>query len=328
MFRKEKIYFLQKIVNRTLLSFALVGFLMGACDNVNLNSSPNSGVEENPNDIFYTTKDPITINPTTLGGLENASQISIAKNPLYGEAKFTDNGLVYYRFTSSTTANRDNLILRGKTQSGSMIDKEVQFNIFASAQDLPCFAGAIGDRIEVEASSTSTLNVTGNDKTCSTISSIQIEIPPKHGSVTLQEQKIVYTPAKDFVGEDAFLYRIGIPNTKNPVAPVELTIVEPKACKDGIKDDVLSLSNYVLGSNIAIDIQQNDIICSLYSKANLRIVSQPQHGKISIDTTSFDKPVILYQADKSFSGSDTFYYGLYRDDTHFVQAKVSVSIKP
>ncbi len=328
MFRKVKIFLLQKIFNQTLLSFCLVGFLMGACDNVNLATSPGAGVEENPNDIFYTTKDPITINPTTLGGLENASQISIAQNPLYGEAKFTDNGLVYYRFTSTTTANKDNLILRGKTQSGSMIDKEVLFNIFANAQDLPCFAGAIGDRVEVEASSTSTLNVTGNDKTCSTISSIQIEIPPKHGTVTLQEQKIVYTPEKDFVGKDTFLYRIGIPNTKNPVAPVELNIIEPKACKDGVKDDVLSVSDYVLGSKIAIDILQNDVICSLYSKASLRLVSQPQHGKISIDTTSFDKPVILYQADKRFSENDTFNYGLYRDDTHFVQAKVSVSIKP
>lgn len=328
MFRKVKIFLLQKIVNQTLLSFCLGGFLMGACDNVNLASSPNAGVEENPSDIFYTTKDPITINPTTLGGLENASQISIAKSPLYGEAKFTDNGLVYYRFTSATNANKDNLILRGRTQSGSMIDKEVQFNIFVSAQDLPCFAGAIGDRIEVEASSTSTLNVTGNDKTCSTISSIQIEIPPKHGTVTLQEQKIVYTPANDYIGEDTFLYRIGIPNTKNPVAPVELNIVEPKACKDGIKDDMLSLSNYTLGSKIAIDILQNDVICSLYSKATLKIISQPQNGKISIDTTNFDKPVILYQADKSFSGYDTFNYGLYRDETHFVQAKVSVFIKP
>jgi hypothetical protein len=328
MFQKVKIFFLQKIVNQTLLSFCLVAFLTGACDNVNLGASPNAGVEENPNDIFYTTKDAITINPTALRGLENANQISIAQNPLYGVAKFTDNGLVYYRFTSTTSANRDNLILRAKAQNGSMIDKEVQFNIVASAQDLPCFAGAIGDRIELEASSTSTLNVTGNDKTCSTISSIQIEIFPKHGTVTIQEQKIVYTPEKDYVGEDTFLYRIGIPNTKNPVAPVELSIIEPKACKDGIKDDVLSLSNYVLGSNIAIDILQNDVLCSLYSKATLKLVSQPQNGKVSIDTISFDKPVILYNADKSFSGIDTFSYGLYRDETHFIQAKISVSIKP
>ncbi|GAB3514419.1 hypothetical protein GCM10027442_29140 [Emticicia fontis] len=301
---------------------------MGACDKVSLSTGPPQGVGENPNDIFYTTKDPITINPTSLDGLENATQISITQNPLYGEAKFTDNGLVYYKFTSTTNMNRDNLVLRAKTQSGSMVDKQVVFNIMASAQDLPCFAGAIGDRVELEASSSVILNVTSNDKTCTTISSLQMEIPPKHGTATIQEQKIVYTAEKDYVGDDAFMYRIGIPNTKNPVAPVELTIVEPKACQEGIKDDLLSLSNYVLGSNIAIDILQNDVICSLYSKATLKIVSQPQYGKISIDTTSFDKPVILYKADKSFSGNDTFTYGLYRDDTHFVQAKVSVSIKP
>lgn len=327
MFRKVKIFLFQKIVNQTLLSFCFVAFVMGACDNVNLGMQATP-INENPNDVFYTTKDPVTINPTALSGLENASQISIAQNPLYGEAKFTDNGLVYYRFTSTTAATKDNLILRGKTQSGSMIDKEVQFAIVASPQDLPCFAGAIGDRIELEASSTVTLNVTSNDKTCSSISSLQMELAPKHGTATIQEQKIIYIPEKDYVGEDTFLYRIGIPNTKNPVAPVELTIVEPKACQAGVKDDVLNLSNYTLGSSIAIDILQNDIICSLYSKASLRIVSQPQHGKISIDTTSFDKPVILYQSDKSFSGSDTFNYGLYRDDIHFVQAKVSVSIKP
>lgn len=327
MFRRLQIFFVQKIINQSLLSFCLVALMMGACDNLTVGSAGPMTPEENPNDIFYTTKDAVTINPTSLKGLENASQISIAQAPLYGEAKFTDNGLVYYRFTSTSSANKDNLILRGKTQAGSTIDKLVEFNIVASAQDLPCFAGAIGDRIEVEASSVTTLNVTGNDKTCSTISSIQIEIAPKHGTATIENQKIIYAPEKDFVGDDSFLYRIGIPNTKNPVAPVELSVVEPAACAQGIKDDLLNITNYALGSNIAIDILQNDIICSLYSKASLRIVSQPQHGKISIDTTSFDKPVILYKADKVFTGNDTFYYGLYRNDTHFVQAKVSVSIK-
>jgi hypothetical protein len=318
---------MQKIINQSLLSFCLVVFVVSACDNVNLTSTGQVTPEENPDDIFYTTKEAVTINPTSLKGLENANQISIAKEPLYGEAKFTDNGLVYYRFTSTSAVNKDNLILRGKTQTGSTIDKQVDFTIVASEQDLPCFAGAIGDRIQVEASSVTTLNVTGNDKTCSSISSIQIELAPKHGTVSIDNQKIIYTAEKDYVGDDSFLYRIGIPNTKNPVAPVELSIVEPAACAQGIKDDVLSISNYALGSDIAIDILQNDAICSLYSKAGLKIVTPPQYGKVSIDTTSFDNPVILYKSDKIFTGNDTFYYGLYRDNTHFIQAKVSVSVK-
>lgn len=327
MFRRLQIFFIQKIINQSLVSFCLMAIVMGACDNVNLMSAGPMTPEENPNDIFYTTKDAVTINPTSLKGLENASQISIAKTPLYGEAKFTDNGLVYYRFTGTDPVSKDNLILQGKTQAGTTIDKQVEFNIVASVQDLPCFAGAIGDRIEVEASSVTTLNVTSNDKTCSSISSIQIEIPPKHGTVTIDNQKIIYAAEKDFLGSDSFLYRIGIPNTKNPVAPVELSIIEPAACALGIKDDVLSITNYALSSKIAIDVLQNDAICSLYTKSRLKIVSPPQYGKVSIDTTSFDSPVILYQADKIFTGNDTFYYGLYRDNTHFVQAKVSVSVK-
>ncbi|WP_337042145.1 Ig-like domain-containing protein [Emticicia sp. 17c] len=326
----QKIHsFLAHKTQASLLGYmCFVAMVAGSCDKVSLSAVSPGGMEENPNDIFYTTKEPITVNPTALKGLETASQISIIQAPKYGEARFTDNGLIYYRFTASTAVGKDNLILRGTIQGGATVDKDVQFNIVASTQDLPCFAGAIGDKIDIEASTATELDITANDKTCATISSLKIEIAPQHGKAVVQGQKIVYTPDQNFVGADTLFYRIGIPNTKNAVAPVELSVIEPKACATGIKDDVLSLANYVLGSDIAIDVLQNDVVCPLYSKATLKIIAQPQYGKVSVDTTSFDNPVLVYRSDKNFTGNDTFSYGLYRDDTHFIQAKVSVSIKP
>lgn len=326
MFQSVHIFLKKTITTQVLLSFWLFAFGLGACDNLKFDEASQAPVE-NPNNVFYTTTEAITINPTSLQGLENASQVSILREPMYGEAKFTDNGLVYYKLTSTSSVNRDNLVLRGKTSAGATIDKQVEIMILPSIQDLPCYAGAIGDRAEVEVSTPISLNVTANDKTCTTIGGVQIEVQPKHGIVSVQGQSIIYIPEKDYIGSDMFLYRINISNNKNPVAPVELAIVEPAACATGLKDDDLSITNYVEGSNIAIDILKNDVICSLYSKARLRIVLPPQHGKVSIDSTSFDTPIILYQADKGFKGDDTFSYGLYRNQTDFVKAKVSVSIK-
>lgn len=326
MFQSVHIFLKKTIKTQMLVGLLLLAFGIGACDNLKFDEASQTPVE-NPNNVFYTTTEAITINPTSLQGLENASQVSILKEPQYGEARFTDNGLVYYKLTSTSSINRDNLVLRGKTSAGATIDKQVEILILPSVQDLPCYAGAIGDRAELEASLPITLNVTANDKTCTTIGGVQIELPPKHGIVSVQGQAIIYIPEKDYIGSDSFLYRINISNNKNPVAPVELTIVEPAACATGLKDDDLSITNYIEESKIAIDILQNDVICSLYNKARLKIVSAPQHGKVSIDSTNFDTPIILYQADKGFKGDDTFSYGLYRDQTNFIQAKVSVSIK-
>jgi len=308
------------------VSLVLVCLLV-ACDRVTVGNK-NDIVEENPNDVFYTTKEALSINPTSLQGLESAKQISISQAPQHGEARFTDNGLVYYRFTGISTVNKDNLILKGISQSGVAVNKEIVFNIVASSEELPCFAGAIGEKLSIEMSTATTIDVTKNDKTCASISSIAIEVQPRHGTAIVQNQKVVYSPEKDFLGEDIFFYRIGIPNTKNPVAPVELTIVEPNACVQGIKDDVLSLTNYTLNSPVAIDILQNDVICSLYQQARLKIVAQPQWGTISIDEKNFDRPIILYQVNKAYTGVDSFTYGLYRDSTHFVEAKVTVTINP
>jgi len=325
MLQQIQIFLSHKIVNPSVWCFGAIIFLASACDNLKFDEASQAPTE-NPNNVFYTTTEAITINPTSLQGLENASQVSILREPMYGEAKFTDNGLVYYKFTSTSSVNRDNLVLRGKTSVGATIDKQVEIMILPSIQDLPCYAGAIGDKAEVEVSTPISLNVTANDKTCTTIGGVQIEVQPKHGIVSVQGQSIIYIPEKDYTGSDMFLYRINISNNKNPVAPVELTIVEPAACATGVKDDDLSITNYVEGSNIAIDILKNDVICALYSKARLKIVSPPKHGKVSIDSTSFDTPIILYQADKGFKGDDTFSYGLYRNQTDFVKAKVSLTI--
>lgn len=283
-------------------------------------------VDENPASTFYTMQENnLTIDPTALERLKEATTVSISKMPEHGEAKFIENGYIFYHPTDRL-ATSDAFSLEGKTSVGTSITEEVKINFVTNPSDLPCYAGALGDNAQTEIEKGIEINVLLNDKTCSAIAnnSLMIEIPPKYGKVQVINQKIVYTPDKDYLGDDVFFYRVGINTKKNPVASVNLKVTESIECGSGITDDIINILNYTANTELVLDVLQNDRLCALYKDAELRILTNPAEGTLRIDKTGV-RPVIMYKMATLVKGQQSFEYALYRSEKLFLKAKVIVN---
>jgi hypothetical protein len=306
-------------------SIFLLVFLV-ACDISSEDTPPEPAIEENTTSIFNTTPDAgLSINPASFQRLRDATSFTISQLPKNGEAKFISNGFVFYK--SDGISKSDNFVIEGQTAIGTKITESIQINIVNSQAELPCSAGCIGDNGKVELEKSVEIDVTRNDKTCSslTANSLKIEIPPKNGTVEILNQKIVYKPNSDFLGEDIFFYRVGINNTKNPVAPVEITVSESADCVAGINDDSINLISYRLGSDLVIDAMQNDKLCSLYQNATLKIFKNPNTGTARIAKIN-NKDVIIYSTTKALTNAETFEYALYRSEKLYIKAKVTIAM--
>lgn len=311
-----------------IVSVLLICIVVFSCDVAREDSVVNTSInEENPSNIFYTVVESnLSIDPTAFDKLKFANSLVVSQVPKNGEARFLQNGFVFYRATNPDATN-DSFIISGKVATGSIISEEIKINFVSNQLDLPCHAGTIGDKANVEIGQSTEINVMANDKTCGSIAenSLKIEIPPANGKAEIKDRKVVYTPNQDFMGDDIFFYRVGISNTKNPVAPVELSVTESTECMTGMTDDIINVVSYTPDTDLALDVLQNDRICTKYQKAELRISQNPSVGTLRVDKNNAGNLAIFYKSATAPKGIQTFEYGLYRTEKIFVKAKVTIN---
>jgi hypothetical protein len=308
-----------------ILSILLVLVTVLSCDVASMDNigQPNR-TDENLTNNFYTTFDSnLTIDPTAFTQLKSANSLVVSQLPKNGEARFIENGYVFYR-SNNSQALSDAFVIGGKTTSGTLISEEVKINFVKNSADLPCFAGTLGDKVTTEAEQAKEIDVLANDKTCSMVesNSLSIEIYPKNGKAVVLNQKVVYTPNKDFVGEDLFFYRVGINTLKNPVAPVEVSVSESAECINGMTDDIVNVLSYTPNTELTINVLQNDKICLKYQNAELRILKNPSVGTLRIDKNNSNNMVIYYKSETAPKGSQIFEYALYRSEKTYIKAQV------
>lgn len=311
-----------------ILSILLVFIFIFSCDVAREDSVGRlTAFDENTSNVFYTLADAnLTIDPTAFEKLKSANSLVVSQLPINGEAKFIRNGFVFYRATNSSVTN-DAFVISGKVANGSSVSEEIKINFVGSQGDLPCYAGTLGDKATTEVGKAAEINVMANDKTCSMIgeNSLRIEIQPTNGKAEIIDRKVVYTPNPDFIGEDVFFYRIGINNNKNPVAPVEVSVSESKDCTSGMTDDIINVLSYTLDTDLVLDVLQNDKICTIYQKAELKIITNPAIGTLRIGKNNAGNSVIYYKSATTPKGVQTFEYGLYRAEKAFIKAKVTIN---
>lgn len=311
-----------------ILFILLVSMFVFSCDVAREDSVGNPTViDENSSNVFYTLADAnLTIDPTAFEKLKFANSLVVSQLPVSGEAKFIKNGFVFYRCTNSNAIN-DSFVVSGNVANGSSVSEEIKINFVGNQGNLPCYAGTLGDKATTEVGKSTEINVIANDKTCSMIgeNSLRIEIQPTNGKAEIIDRKVVYTPNVDFIGEDVFFYRIGINNNKNPVAPVEVSVSESKDCTSGMTDDIINVLSYTPETDLTLDVLQNDKICTIYQKAELKIITNPAIGTLKIAKNNAGNSIVYYKSATVPKGIQTFEYGLYRAEKAFVKARVTIN---
>ncbi|UTA68984.1 Ig-like domain-containing protein [Emticicia sp. 21SJ11W-3] len=206
------------------LYILVLSVAMLACDLAKEDMLAPGAPVENPDNAFFALQgETCTINPAAFDRLRGVTSIIISKTPQYGEAKFIENGFIFYK-PADNLITSDYFSIEGQSQAGTKITQEIRITFVPDASGLPCFAGAVSDKAETTIDKPVEIDVLANDKACTTIdrNSISIELPPRNGRAEVVNQKVLYTPDKNYVGDDIFFYRVNVNNRRNPVAAVEV----------------------------------------------------------------------------------------------------------
>ncbi|MEW6472117.1 MAG: Ig-like domain-containing protein [Actinomycetota bacterium] len=138
------------------------------------------------------------------------------------------------------------------------------------------------------------IDVQAND-THALPASVSIETKPQHGTATVSAGKVVYTPAANYNGADAFKYKLtdtvghsATANVSITVTPVNDAPVATPASRSATEDTLLS------GSVNAIDVDNDPLT---FTK-----VADPAHGALTLNANG----TFTYTPTAGYAGSDSF----------------------
>jgi len=137
--------------------------------------------------------------------------------------------------------------------------------------------------------------------------SIQITSLPNHGSISVKEGAVTYTPLLNFSGNDSFIYQIrDLSGALSNKATVTLTVT---SVNDG--PPVAVNDTAVTGKNrpVTIDILANDSDPDGIQTIDFIQVTDPASGSVTINSNNS----LRYTPAPNFTGSDSFTYRL-RDE--------------
>ena len=171
---------------------------------------------------------------------------------------------------------------------------------------------AVNDSVATPQNVPATVNVLSNDVAgYQNVDNVQVPHPlvssslsiisgPAHGSLTIEEGSVVYTPASLYHGADSFTYQICDSVSLCDTATVAVTVLPdgPVAADDAAKSG--------FESQISIDVLSNDV-AGVGGLVTLTIVAQPSAaGGTAVVTESNNK--IEFTAAAGFSGIVTLTY--------------------
>ncbi len=139
---------------------------------------------------------------------------------------------------------------------------------------------------------------------------------PTHGSAVVQEGQVLYTPASDFNGSDAFSYTVsdGEGGTASAAVAVAVTAVNDRPVA---RNDAATVDE---DGQVALAVLANDSDVDGDALA-VTSVTDPANG-----TTSTDGATVTYVPDADFNGTDAFSYTVGDGNGGTASATVAVTV--
>jgi len=205
---------------------------------------------------------------------------------------------------SESTTKKNNKVeppLKEQTQN----NQNTKINIPPIAKD---------DTILIKPNKTILIDVLANDKSKDklTIKSVK---EPLHGQTKIENNKIIYTPNKDYIGEDSFEYIISDTKGLASKAVVYIKIETKPNNAISIKDDYITINE---DTKTQIDVLANDGNISL----SIKTVTSAKHANVYIENNK-----ITYNPTQNYNGTDNFNYSVEDKQGNSASATVYVTIK-
>ncbi|OIN60080.1 Ig-like domain-containing protein [Arsenicibacter rosenii] len=311
------------------LNVGLIG--LASCDRVSIDLMPAADPISEDNQFVALVDQQLAIDLKKIPGLTTTTTFRIQKQPDWGDARFTAQGLLVYTPKSEFVAGDDEVVLTADQQTGAGVISSLPLLItMATADDpLPCQLGAVSDKAETVMGTAVSLSVLQNDVFCQgtvDAASLTIESLPENGTVQPGSNgTVLYTPKAGYKGRDSFIYKVcntGTPEKNCSVAAVTVTVIDPaQACSISLEDNVVVFKPVFAGDSIRIPVLANDILCRSNKAIPISLALPPVFGSAYINKNN----VIVYKA-RVAAGSDELTYR--RCDGACLDAVVVIQSRP
>jgi hypothetical protein len=178
---------------------------------------------------------------------------------------------------------------------------------------------AVDDTADGDEDASLQIDVVANDKAPSAggTPTLQSVNPPGHGRTHVAGNRVVYDPAPDYHGPDAFTYTVTDGGGATSTGTVHLTVA-PVNDKPAAVDDEATITD---GAATTIDVVANDRGLGDGLKA-VTVSQGPAHGQATVQPDQ----KIAYTPTAGFNGTDTFEYRVSDADDEGSTGKVTVTI--
>ncbi len=285
----------------------------------------NDTIVANDDDAITNEDEFVTLNVTTNDqDIDAADQIdlsllTISTNPKNGIALVnTTTGEITYT-PNQDYFGKDSLVYKIFSTDGTSDTAYVRFDIIAINDNIVVNedAASTNENTEIE------IDVVANDVDIDNLlnlASLSVNEPPKHGQVTIHDEKLVYIPDFSFNGKDSLIYELCSDDGSCDTAYVKIDILS-------VNDPfiaTLDTASVDEDQSIRIDVAINDIdIDGLIDFSRLTIISDPTKGIAIPDTSSGE---IVYTPNENFFGKDSLIYELCSDDGTCDTAYVKINV--
>ncbi|MCK5918690.1 MAG: tandem-95 repeat protein [Cocleimonas sp.] len=140
---------------------------------------------------------------------------------------------------------------------------------------------------------------------------------PTNGSVTIVNNKIVYTPKTDYVGTDSFKYSISDNHGHTATATVNLTIIDSGT--PNLSPNYAATYGHL---PVTIRVLADDTDPDGDTLTLVGISTAPTHG-----TAVKSGNNVIYTATRGYVGTDTFMYDATDNNGHTVSSLVTIDVK-
>ncbi|MCR6653487.1 MAG: tandem-95 repeat protein [Cellvibrionaceae bacterium] len=247
----------------------------------------------------------VLANDTDSDSSLNAASVTVVTAPQNGTTSVnTATGVVTYTPAADFNGS-DSFSYTVEDVHGSVSNVAVVSVTVTPVNDAPV---AVGDIATTAEDNPISIDVAANDTDIDVGDSVDgdtiiIVSAPAHGSATVVNGEVLYTPSLDYTGSDSFTYTIE--DSTGATSNVATVIVNVTGVND-LPVAAADTATVDEDSSVDIDVLANDSdVDGTINAATVQVLTNPAHGTAEVDALTGE---IAYTPAANFHGSDSFTY--------------------
>ncbi len=219
--------------------------------------------------------------------------VALVVEPQSGTATVNEDGTI--RYESTATSGSDTFSYE-VCDSGGLCDVATVTVTIGGTNHTPV---AVEDETATAAEESVVIDVLGNDSDPDEdVLTIALVEDPAHGTATIEDNEVVYTPDADFTGTEVFFYTVCDADNACATAYVIVEVTPGANTPPTAIDDTIATRE---GTPITFDSTDNDLDFD-GDTLTVTAVSDPAHGRVTINGDGS----LTYVPDAGYTGDDTF----------------------